>query len=143
VAVPPGRNLLANGIAIGMRIALHPCQAPANPLQSKSTRAIPVLYGMIVYFDGVKTYIEEWQPGEWIHVVDAADGERAYIYRDGAKRDSEVYAGNVSPQASGAPLRIGTRDLNSFFAGEIHGVRIWSRLLTEISLKRIVRKVIL
>jgi hypothetical protein len=47
------------------------------------------------------------------------------------QRDSEVYAGNVSPQASGAPLRIGTRDLNSFFAGEIHGVRIWSRLLTD------------
>ena len=79
----------------------------------------------------MKTSIEESQPGEWIHVVDAADGERTYIYRDRAKRDSEVYARNVSPQAGGAPLRIGTRDLNSFFAGEIHGVRIWSRLLTD------------
>jgi hypothetical protein len=65
------------------------------------------------YFDGVRTYIEESQPGEWIHVVDAADGERTYIYRDRAKRDSEVYARNVSPQAGGAPLRIGTRDLLS------------------------------
>ena len=83
------------------------------------------------YFDGVRTYIEESQPGEWIHVVDAADGERTYIYRDRAKRDSEVYARNVSPQAGGAPLRIGTRDLNSFFAGEIHGIGIRSRLLTD------------
>jgi hypothetical protein len=81
---------------------------------------------------GTGSYFQdELQPGQWIHVVGAADGERTYIYRDGAKRDSDVYAGKVSPQVGGAPLRIGTRDLNSFFAGEIRAIRIWNRLLTD------------
>jgi hypothetical protein len=28
-------------------------------------------------------------------------------------------------------VRIGTRDFNSFFEGEIRGVRLWNRLLTD------------
>lgn len=81
---------------------------------------------------GVGSYFQdELQRGEWIHVVGAADGERTYIYRDGTRRDSDVYVGKVSPQPGGAPLRIGTRDLNSFFAGEIRAVRVWTRLLTD------------
>ncbi len=70
-------------------------------------------------------------PGEWIHVVGMADNHRTTIYRDGVKRDSDVYAGKVTPHAGNAPLRIGTRDLNSFFQGEISEVRVWNRLLTD------------
>ncbi len=74
---------------------------------------------------------DELQPGQWIHVVGAADNERTYIYRDGVKRDSDVYKGKIILQAGEAPLRIGTRNLNSFFEGEIRAVRIWNRLLTD------------
>lgn len=70
-------------------------------------------------------------PGQWIHVVGTADTRRTSIYRDGVKRDSDVYAGKITPQAGGAPLRIGTRDLNSFFQGEISEVRLWNRVLTD------------
>jgi hypothetical protein len=81
---------------------------------------------------GVGSYFQDaLQAGEWIHVVGAADRERTYIYRDGKKRDSDVYAGKINPQAGGAPLRVGTRELKSFFAGEIRAVRIWSRVLTD------------
>ncbi len=71
------------------------------------------------------------QAGQWFHVVGAADSQRTYIYRDGVKRDSDVYADKITPQAADAPLRIGTRDLNSFFQGTIREVRIWNRLLTD------------
>lgn len=71
------------------------------------------------------------EPGQWIYVVGAADNHRTSIYRDGVKRDSDVYVGKVTPQAGNAPLCIGTRDLNSFFQGEIGEVRVWNRLLTD------------
>ncbi len=81
---------------------------------------------------GVGSYFQdELTPGNWIHVVGAADSQRTYVYRDGVRRDSDVYAGQVTPQAGSAPFRIGTRDLNSFFAGEIRAVRIWNRLLSD------------
>ncbi len=74
------------------------------------------------------------QAGEWIHIVGAADKHRTYIYRDGIKRDSDTYDGKIVPQAGNAPLRIGTRDLNSFFQGEIREVRIWNRRLTDVEI---------
>jgi len=81
---------------------------------------------------GVGSYFQdELQLGHWIHVVGAADSQRTYIYRDGVRRDSDVYAGKVTPRAGSAPFRVGTRDLNSFFAGEIRAVRVWNRLLTD------------
>jgi hypothetical protein len=81
---------------------------------------------------GVGSYFQdELQPGQWIHVVGAADSQRTYIYRDGVKRDSDVYTGNIIPQAGDARRRIGTRDLRSFFEGEIRAVRVWNRLLTD------------
>ncbi len=81
---------------------------------------------------GVGSYFQDdLHPGEWLHVVGAADAQRTCIFRDGLKRDSDVYTGKVTPQAGSAPLRIGTRDLKSFFHGEIRDVRIWNRMLTD------------
>ena len=68
--------------------------------------------------------------GEWIHVVGAADRERTYIYKNGVLRKSDIYLGAITPAHGTAPLRIGTRDLHSFFGGGIREVRIWSRPLT-------------
>jgi hypothetical protein len=66
----------------------------------------------------------------WIHVTGVADGESTHIYGDGALRDSDRYADQITPARGSAPLRIGTRDLKSFFAGEIREVRVWNRALT-------------
>ncbi len=85
---------------------------------------------------GVGSHFEDaLQPGEWIHVVGAADQERTYIYRDGVFRDSDVYTGSIVPQAGLAPVRIGTRDLHSFFQGGIRRVRFWNRILTPIEIQ--------
>jgi len=86
--------------------------------------------------------------GEWIHVTGVADTERTSIYKDGAFKRCDRYTGTgdakchnydpskwVTPMPGNAPVRIGTRDLESFFMGGIAEVRFWNRVLadTEIS----------
>jgi hypothetical protein len=70
------------------------------------------------------------QPGVWTHVVGAADTEKTYIYINGQFIQSSVYSGSITPQHGTAPLRIGTRDFNSYFNGQIREVRLWNRLLS-------------
>jgi Concanavalin A-like lectin/glucanases superfamily len=69
-------------------------------------------------------------PGQWIHVVGVADGQSTHIYKNGVLRDSDLYAGTITPQHGSAPLRMGTRDFQSFFQGGLAGVRIWNRALS-------------
>lgn len=64
-------------------------------------------------------------------MVGAADGEKTYIYINGALIESNVYTPTITPQHGTAPLRIGTRDFNSFFFGQIREVRLWNRKLTD------------
>lgn len=70
------------------------------------------------------------EPGVWIHVVGAADTEKTYIYINGQPIESNVYSGSITPQHGTAPLRIGTRDFNSYFDGQIREVRLWNRVLS-------------
>ena len=80
---------------------------------------------------GVGSYFQ--QPvaaGEWIHVVGMADGENTSIYKNGVFEQSQTYAGTITPAHGTAPLRLATRDFNSFFLGAIRGVRVWNRALT-------------
>jgi hypothetical protein len=80
---------------------------------------------------GVGSYFQEpVQPGEWIHVAGITDGQNISIYKNGVFKKSESYAGIITPQHGTAPLRIGTRDFNSFFLGAIRGVQVWNRALT-------------
>ena len=71
------------------------------------------------------------QIGVWLNVVGAADTERTYIYIDGSMKDSDVYNPGVQPERGTAPVRIGTRDFNSYFQGEIREVRLWTRKLQD------------
>jgi concanavalin A-like lectin/glucanase superfamily protein len=83
---------------------------------------------------GVGSYYQDpnnpIQVGVWIHVLGAADSEKTYLYINGTLVGSDVYSGQIQPQPGTAPFRIGTRDFNSFFEGEIREVRCWNRLLT-------------
>ncbi len=85
--------------------------------------------------EGIGSYYQDpdnpVQTGVWLHVVGAADSEQTYIYINGSGKDSDVYAPGVRPQRGTAPVRIGTRDLNSYFQGEIREVRFWSRKLLD------------
>jgi hypothetical protein len=80
---------------------------------------------------GTGSYFEDAvTPGQWIHVVGVADGQNTNIYKNGVLRDSDLYAGTITPQHGTAPLRMGTRDLHSFFEGGLAEVRVWNRALT-------------
>ena len=84
---------------------------------------------------GVGSYYQDpnnpIQVGVWIHVVGSADSAKTYIFINGAPIASDVYRGRIQPQRGTAPMRIGTRDFNSFFEGEIREVRVWNRTLTD------------
>jgi hypothetical protein len=98
---------------------------------------------------GVGSYFEDKvTPGEWIQVTGVADGERTYIYKNGKFRRCDQYQGTplgacqghpltIHPQPGDAPLRLGTRDLRSFFRGGLACVRIWDRALNAAEIQNL------
>jgi hypothetical protein len=73
---------------------------------------------------GIGSHVQEpVAPGEWIHIVGTADGEKTSIYKNGAFKDCDRYTGSgpgpcnsyppdrwIAPERGSAPLRIGTAD---------------------------------
>jgi hypothetical protein len=59
------------------------------------------------------------------------------IYRDGVVRDRDLLdqsatgGPTITPEHGDAPVRIGTRDCNSFFQGAISRVAIFNRKLAD------------
>jgi hypothetical protein len=93
---------------------------------------------------GIGSYFQDpLEVGQWIHVVGVADSERTYLYKNGQLRKCDQYRGSgdqtcqryaselwISPQLGSAPLRMGTRDLHSYFLGALADVRVWNRPLS-------------
>jgi hypothetical protein len=100
---------------------------------------------------GVGSFFQDTlQEGSWIFVVGIADSTRTLMYRDGQYRRCDTYRGpeaghcpihfqpppndqlqlEIDPVAGSSPLRLGTRDFNSFFEGGLSRVRIWNRALS-------------
>jgi hypothetical protein len=94
--------------------------------------------------EGAGAYFQdELTPGSWIHVAATFDpGDRSddragvSIYRDGVLRGNPRrtrgarYASyDIVPARGSAPLRLGTRDLNSFFRGSLDEVAVYPRVL--------------
>jgi hypothetical protein len=70
--------------------------------------------------------------GEWIHYVGTFDDTRTYIYKNGIERDSDLLSGyDITPENGSAPVRIGTRDRNSFHQGAIARVAFYGARLSE------------
>lgn len=71
-------------------------------------------------------------PGQWIHIVAVVDAsaQTTAIYKNGVLRNTNSYAGKITPTPGAEPMRFGSKDLSSFFQGAIGPVRIWSRPLT-------------
>ena len=93
---------------------------------------------------GAGAYLEDvLKPGEWIHVVACYDpGDETNpkagvsIYKNGvlrggpATQPGALYREyNIMPVQGSAPLRLGTRDLKSFFVGGLDEVAIYPRVL--------------
>jgi Concanavalin A-like lectin/glucanases superfamily len=90
---------------------------------------------------GVGSYFQDSvTAGDWIHfafVINTRDTNSSFpmgyskVYKNGSLRDTDTLSTlNISPVNGTAPMRIGTRDLNSFFEGAIGKVAIFDRELT-------------
>lgn len=83
---------------------------------------------------GAGSYVQETiSVGEWIHIVATYDfpNNDIKLYKNGVLKDTDFFTDyNIVPQNGSAPLRIGTRDFNSFFQGAIDDVFIFNKRLT-------------
>jgi hypothetical protein len=96
---------------------------------------------------GAGAYFEDTlKVGEWIHVVacfdpgdaDTNDKRGVHIYKNGRQRlgppsPGTLYSNpqwHIKPVHGASPLRLGTRDLQSFLTGGLDEVAIYPRLLT-------------
>jgi hypothetical protein len=95
--------------------------------------------------EGAGAYFQDQlSAARWIHVVACFDPGDASnpnagvsIYRDGAvratprkSRGARYASYAITPRHGSAPLRLGTRDLGSFFTGALDDVAIYPRVLT-------------
>jgi hypothetical protein len=79
--------------------------------------------------------------GQWVHVavvidtvtVDANGDGVISLYRNGVLMDHRAMTG-ITPGDGTAPLRIGTRDLNSYFQGAIGKVAVYSKAVSAARL---------
>ena len=70
--------------------------------------------------------------GEWIHYVGTFDEVRTTLFKNGVERDSDLLSGyDIMPENGSAPVRIGTRDRNSYFQGAIARVAFYDARLSE------------
>lgn len=78
---------------------------------------------------------------QWIQITTVASRGDTAIYRNGKYVRCDEYDGptghgcqaheeRIHPLGGNAPLRLGTRDFNSFFQGGLSQVRIWNRALS-------------
>ncbi|WP_168118835.1 LamG domain-containing protein [Paenibacillus sp. HB172176] len=82
--------------------------------------------------------------GEWIHytlVINTVDTSATYptgytkLYKNGVLRDTDSLTGySIVPGNGTAPMRIGTRDFNSFFEGAVGKVAVYDYELTAAQL---------
>ncbi len=86
---------------------------------------------------GAGSYFEDTVVvGEWIHYVGVIDATRTYIYKNGTQRDSDLLSGyNITPRNGTAPVRIGTREMQSFFEGSVARVAIYSARLSDARIR--------
>jgi hypothetical protein len=95
--------------------------------------------------EGAGAYFQDELPaGRWIHVVACYDpGDRTdplagvSIFRDGILRAGPLHSRgaryasyDIVATHGAAPLRLGTRDLRSFFGGALDEVAVYPRVLS-------------
>lgn len=92
---------------------------------------------------GEGSYVQEpVNPGEWLQITAVAGAGETRIYRNGRYIRCDEYDGptghgchshgeRIQPSPGNAPLRLGTRNMASFFQGGLSKVRIWNRALSD------------
>lgn len=88
---------------------------------------------------GTGSYVQEsLNTTDWIHFVLVFNTQTGLVklYKNGVLRDTDLYSDyNIVPGNGTAPLRIGTRDFNSYFQGDIDDVKIYNRELSATEVR--------
>jgi len=88
---------------------------------------------------GAGSYVQEKTTiGEWIHIVAVYNypANTIMIYKNGVQKDKDTFSGySINAQNGTAPVRIGTRDFNSFFQGAVDDLRVYDRVLTPVEIE--------
>ena len=91
--------------------------------------------------EGAGSYVQEpLTAGTWYHYVAVVSTPSNTItwYKNGVKKDQDCFNCDpyyIIPQNSNAPVRVGTRDLHSYFQGAIDDIYIYNRVLTTNEIK--------
>ena len=92
---------------------------------------------------GAGSYVQEpVTPGAWIHYVAVVSMSADTItwYKNGVQKDQDPFQNssyNIVPQNGTAPVRIGTRNLTSFFQGAIDDIRFYNRVLSVAEIQQL------
>ncbi len=76
-------------------------------------------------------------PGEWLMIAGIINATEVSIFKDGLRRDRDPLDQSATggpviiPENGTAPVRLGTRDLKSFFQGALAEVAIFPRELAD------------
>lgn len=119
----------------------------ATPTESTNRRNRVSFYGWSPSGgEGSGAYFQDaLVAGEWLHVVCVFDLNPSdtyplgfvEIWRDGTKRQRvSMTQFNTVMKAGDAPLRVGTRDMKSFFEGAVGNVAVYDYVLSEDTIKR-------
>lgn len=83
---------------------------------------------------GTGSYVQKKiVPGEWIHFVGVVrtNDETISWYKNGLLADQDTFGPKaeypITPKNGTQPVRIGTRDFDSYFAGAVDDIRIYDR----------------
>lgn len=82
-------------------------------------------------------------PGRWIYVVGELTSNGVRIYKNGTFRQGPPSMGtlygnpafNITPATGNAPLNVGTRNLHSYFEGDIDDLAIYPYLLSSAQIR--------
>jgi peptidoglycan/xylan/chitin deacetylase (PgdA/CDA1 family) len=133
--------LLGKGTAGEQEYALRMYSYRNTEVPPRPNRISGYVFNLVGGLGSGAYFQDEVRPGEWMMVTFVIDSRpstqwpEGYVtlYKDGVRRGGPVSLGqfNVVPRASGAPFRIGTRDLESFFEGAIGKVAVYGNVLSD------------
>ena len=96
---------------------------------------------------GAGSYVQEpVAAGTWYHYVAVVSTPANAItwYKNGVKKDQDCFNCSpyfIIPQNSNAPVRVGTRNLTSYFQGAIDDIYFYNRVLTTNEIKSLYQDV--
>jgi hypothetical protein len=133
--------ILGKGTAGKQEYALRMYSYKNSETPPRPNRISAYVFNLSGGFGSGAYFQDKVTPGEWMMVTFVVDSKTSKqwpdgcitIYKNGVRSGGPVSLGQygVVPQASNAPFRIATRDLESFFEGAIGKVAVYDTIISD------------